>query len=134
MNRHLRHISDLAVIAEDTIGASSAKLAASIVLNNKIVSIGVNSYKTHPFQKKYGKNDMAICIHSEIAAIGKALKRISIDELRRATLYIARVKQIDQSSQWGLARPCKGCQRAIAAFDIKKVYYTTDEHRRYECL
>lgn len=137
-NRHFKHLRDLALVAEDTQGAARARLAASIVLNNRIISVGVNSYKSHPFQKKYGKNDEAIFIHSEIAAINRALKRIELDELANSTLYISRVKKKSKHSEhfdsWGLARPCSGCLRAIAAFNIKKVYYTTDDTNRYECL
>lgn len=137
-NRHEKHLDDLAIIAEDAQGAARAHLAASIVLNNKIISIGVNSYKSHPFQKRYGKNSEAIYIHSEISAINRALKRISVNDLANSTLYVARVKKKSKHSKhfdsWGLAKPCEGCMRAIAAFNIKKVYYTTDENTKYECL
>lgn len=137
-NRHDKHLRDLALIAEDTQGVARARLASSIVINNKTVSIGINSYKSHPFQKKYGKNSESIYIHSEISAINKALKRVPSLDLSNATLYIARVKKSSKYAKhfdsWGLAKPCEGCMRAIAAFNIKKVYYTTDENSRYECL
>lgn len=137
-NRHYKHLRDLTIVAEDGVGAARAHLAAAIVINNQIVSIGVNSYKTHPFQKRYGKNSESIHIHSEISAINKALKRIDISELKNATLYIARVKKTSKESKffdsWGLARPCEGCMKAIAAFNIRKVYYTTNETNIYECL
>jgi deoxycytidylate deaminase len=137
MSRHDRHIANLCIIAKDLSPVANASIAAAIVLNNRIVSYGNNSYKTHPFQKRYGKNGDAICLHSEIDAIFKSLKRISLKDLSMSTLYIARMKKDSAYSardSWGNAKPCIGCQRAIANFGIKKVYFTTDENGIFECL
>lgn len=128
-NRHMRHLSRLAKMAEDVSPVGAARLAAGIVLKNKEVSFGICSYKTDPFQSKYSTNEDCIHIHAEIAAIKNALRRISVEDLKRSTLYIARVKREkanDKNFIWGLARPCNGCQKAIAAFEIGKVVYTCD--------
>lgn len=137
MNRHQRYLSDLVTLATAIPRAGAASISAALVMNNKIVSYGFNSYKTHPFQKKFGKNKDAVCIHAEIDAIKNALKKVNVDDLKYATLYIARAKNKDQNSKkdhWGLSKPCEGCCRAISSFNIKKVYYTTNENNRFECL
>lgn len=138
MNRHEKHLRNLCLIAED-VPIVRAKFASSIVLNNKVVAIGINSLvKSHPLQKKYSKNIHAIYIHSEISAISNALKRIPSNDLRKSTLYVARVKSKSSASKhpdcWGLSKPCSGCVRAALAFGIKRVYYTTDQTGVFECL
>jgi deoxycytidylate deaminase len=110
------------------------RLAAAIVMRNKVISIGVNRMKSHPFQKKYGKNEDAIYWHAEIDAIKSALREISVDDLSKCDLYIARVKKPKPKSNdwiWGLSKPCEGCQRAILAFGLRRTIYTTDEHGKY---
>lgn len=128
-NRHLKHLRRLAKIAEDVSPVGSARLAASVVLKNTEVSYGVCLYKTDPFQAKYGSNKECIFIHAEIAAIKNALKRVSVEDLKKTTLYIARVKKPVANCEdfvWGYAKPCKGCSSAISAFGISKVVFTCD--------
>lgn len=134
MSRHTNYINDLFAIARDVTPVASARIAAFIVLNNSVISVGVNSVKTSPFQKRWGKNETAICIHAEISAIKNALKKIDTQSLKNTTMYIARAKKNGQKGKdvFGLAKPCLGCQRAIAAFGIKKVYHTTDVHGEYD--
>jgi len=84
--------------------------------------------KSHPFQKTYAKHKEAIYIHAEVDAIKNALnQRIDLDIISRSTLYICRQKIIDKKWTPGIARPCSGCQRCIAAFDIKEVIYSLDD-------
>jgi len=97
------------------------RMAAVLTKRRKVVSVGMNSRKTHPLQQKFGKNKDALCIHAEIAAIKNALKIITVDELAECTLYVARVLK---NNSVGLAKPCPGCASAIAEFNIKQVYWT----------
>lgn len=110
--------------------AGKAKISAAIVRRNEIISIANNSMKTHPFQKKFGKNKDSIHLHAEIYAILKALKKIEIEDLAKCDLYIARSKKNNEDSskgfEIGLAKPCAGCMRAISTFGIKNVYYTDE--------
>jgi tRNA(Arg) A34 adenosine deaminase TadA len=106
-----------------------ARVAAVIVYKNGFVSRGVNMNKTHPFQARFAKNEHAITMHAEIAAIHAALKVLSLKELRQATMYIARRKLEFKGSKVfvdALARPCDGCMRAIVEFGLKRVVYTGD--------
>lgn len=127
----------LGKIAEDSADPSlTARLAAAIVYKGDIISIGVNKMKSHPFQLKYAKMPKSIFLHAETDAIKNALKRVDQDILSRSTLYISRVKYYDstkQSVMYGLAKPCAGCQRAIATFNIKNVCYSLNEEG-YEFL
>ena len=109
---------------------NAEKFAAAIVFRNRIVSVGMNSMKSHPMAAKYGKNKHAIFLHAEIAAIKNALREVEVDHLTKCDLYIVRVKKEQPFTNkfvWGLAKPCPGCERAIAEFGLKRVIYTCDE-------
>lgn len=110
--------------------AQREKLAAAIVSRNKIISVGMNSMKSHPMAAKYGKNEHAIYLHAEVAAIKNALREVEVDDLSKCELYITRVKKekpFTNKFVWGLAKPCPGCERAIAEFGLKRVIYTCDD-------
>ncbi len=129
MNRHERRLNDLFNLARDHHPTDLASVVASIYISNRLVSYGFNSRKTHPLQYKYSKNSQAICIHAEIDAIRNALRIVPESVLSSATMYIARAKSPaprKPKSLMGLAKPCSGCARAIAAFGIRNVYYTED--------
>lgn len=109
---------------------TNAKLCAVITVKNKPVAIGFNSDKTHTFQARFAKNEDAIFRHAETDCILQALREISADDLRRATIYIGRVK--GNNNSWGLAKPCAGCMRAILHYEIKRVVYSLDETGEFE--
>ena len=52
------------------------KFAAAVVYRNRIISVGMNSMKSHPLAAKYRKNPHAIFLHAEVAAIKNALREI----------------------------------------------------------
>jgi len=121
-------------VAESIEPVSQARLAAAIFYKNDLVAIGTNKPKTHPFQKRWAKHEMAIYLHAEIDVIKNALRHISQEELAKSKLYVSRIRfdsnQKDLSREnlkTGLARPCSGCMRAIANFDIKHVCFSTDK-------
>ena len=128
--RDLRHIDLLLKSLEDRTNlAGYQKLAACLVIQNRIIAFGENKTKSHPFQKRFGMNDLAIYPHAEVDCINNALKRIDRSELGRATLYVARLKKSSPKGKYiqGLARPCSGCQEAIRKFQINRVVFTTDK-------
>jgi deoxycytidylate deaminase len=126
-SRDRRIIDNLFKLAQDVEGVSSARLACCIVIKNNIIAYGFNQKKSHPFQAQYGKNEDSIYLHAETDAIKNALRRVNQEDLTKATLYIVRAKY-DENGHWahGLSKPCSGCARAIAAFGIKNVVYTTE--------
>ena len=85
--------------------------------------------KSHPMAAKYGKNEHAIFLHAEVAAIKNALREIDVDDFSKCDIYITRVKKekpFTKKFVWGLAKPCPGCARAIAEFGFKRTIYTCD--------
>lgn len=130
----LSTLQTLRTIIDDLPGVNSVKMASAVVYKNKIVAIGYNQLKSHPFQAEYAKNEHAIFLHSETHAINNALKRLSRKELSRSTLIIARVKKNeDMQDVFGLARPCRGCQKCIERHDIRKIIYTTSSTPKKIC-
>ena len=123
----------LMLIAKDQPGAANQQLAAAVIYKNQIISIGFNSYKSHPFAAKFSKSPDAIYLHAETDAIYKATKRLSKEELKKSTIVIVRHKQkiTNHKKQYlsdiyGSAKPCIGCQKCINEYGFKKVIYTND--------
>jgi len=126
----------LSKIAETVEPFPRMRLAAALVYKNEIISIGTNKKKSHPFQKKFGTNEDAIFLHAETDSICNALRKYDTSILAKSRLYVCRVKWFDENKKrmiLGMAKPCPGCQRAIATFNIKHVCYTTNEET-YEYL
>ena len=116
--KHQKYIDFLAGVAVNQPAVGKSQMAAMLVqANNVPVAMGANQTKTHPLQAKFCKNEHAIFLHAEIAAIAKALKTIDTKQLSKCTLYVTRVLSDGKLS---LAKPCGGCSAAIKAFGIKK--------------
>jgi deoxycytidylate deaminase len=126
-----RVLNVLSNVAYDVERVANARLAACLLYKNEFVSIGTNKFKSHPFQAKYSKNKEAIYLHAETDAIKNALRVLNTDQLSKCTLFVCRVKQ---DGSFGLAKPCEGCTRAIATFNIRKAFYTTGERDIIRCL
>ena len=129
---------DMFNAAADTETVAHAKVVCYITEHNKghIISTGKNQKKTHPFQKRFSKNEDCIFLHAENDAIKNALKSLHTFTLEGHDLYVLRVKQAGRKGPTitGNCRPCPGCMRAIAAFDIHNVYYTEDHSSDFSCL
>lgn len=128
--KHDKYFDILRKVAETVEPVARQRLAACLVYKNQIVAMGINKKKTHPFQQQYSKNEDAIYLHAENDCIVNALRTLSSVDLKKCSLYIMRIKKRDEKAKKyisGLAKPCCGCQRAIAQFDIKNVYYSLDE-------
>jgi deoxycytidylate deaminase len=136
IDRDYRWMHKAALVAENTPPCSGAKLGSCLVIKNRLISTGRNSYRTHPLALKYGKNTKALCIHCELDAIMRATKKIEDIEFKAATLYVCRVKyKSDKETDnyvWGLALPCSGCAGAIVAYNVGRVVYSLDsDDKRY---
>lgn len=130
MIKHEKHFKLLEKIAMANEPVSRARLAAILVYRNEVLGVGYNKHKTHPFQKRFAKHELAISLHAEIDALINARKMYSDDIIAKSTMYVLRIKRPDEDSKdfiRGMAKPCKGCQRALTVFNIRKVYYTTEE-------
>jgi deoxycytidylate deaminase len=120
-------------LAVGSAGVSGTRMAACIVFKNKVAAFGVNKLKSHPFQLRFGKNCDSIYLHAEIDAIKNSLRFLEVDDLKKSALYICRIKKEKKKDCWGLSKPCLGCARAIATFNIRTVFYSTDS-QTYERL
>lgn len=131
-----KYFAYLYKIAENVEPVRRARLAACLVYKNEVISVGYNQKKSHPFQKQFSKNEDAIYLHAETSAIVNALKTHDLDTLRKSSMYILRLKRLGRSPTLieGLAKPCIGCQKALAQFDIRNVYYSTEVPNNYQCL
>lgn len=117
-------LETLFVVAQDVTKVRSARMAAAIYQRNKLISVGVNTHKTHPMAKRYQKHQKTNCLHAEVAAIKNALRHTK--KLAGMSLYVARAV-FDSGrthASWANAKPCIGCQQAIRAHQISRVYYT----------
>jgi len=81
-----------------------------------ILSIGVNSKKTHP---RLGSKPPYLTLHSEGAAIYDCLKK-RIDPFG----LVAFVCRVDQYGNPINSKPCKFCINHFKTFGIYKIYYT----------
>ena len=126
IDKHFKHLISVAESIEEPVRCF--RLAAGIIHKNMLVSTGINSYKTDPFQARFGSTVHAIHLHAEVSAIKSALRKLSVDDLQKATLVVVRVKKEDHNKIYKatMAKPCIGCRRCIAEFGIRSVYYTTD--------
>lgn len=89
--------------------------------------------KSHPFQKKYARNEDAIYFHAETSAIFNAHKKLKFDKFESSILYTYRskydsTKKIQLIS--GLSAPCDGCLKCIKDYGIKAVVYSLDHIER----
>lgn len=75
---------------------------------------GWNSYQTHPLMTTYGKNEFAIHLHAEVAAMIKA-------KWKAQALIVVRVMA---DGSLGLARPCDGCRRALV--NVPEIWFSTE--------
>lgn len=99
-------------------------LSAVLVLGGQIISVGYNKRSTNSFVEHYadklrGKRQYCLSTHAELDAICKARTKCDISGSK---IYVARVRKAD--GEVAMARPCPICETALAAYGIKRAYYT----------
>jgi deoxycytidylate deaminase len=97
-------------------GKSKFRLGAILVHKNNIISVGTNSYKTHPLMA--ARTEWPY-LHAEQHAIIRA----GVDNCEGLDLYIARVLK---NNKLALSKPCNVCSKLIRDVGIKNVYYSTN--------
>ncbi len=117
-NRINKLISQATELAK--INPAKFKLACiAINKRGKVLSIGLNSSQSHPYQAKLalrnGHKDQ-IGLHSEIAAIVKCRKPI----------YCLIIVRVLHNGELAMAKPCKICSAAIRLAEIKTIIYSTN--------
>ena len=135
MNRDMKNLTKLALLASDLEPVASAKIAACLVHRGEIISYGFNQNKSSTFQSKWSKNSESVFWHSETNAIHNALKRYDVEELQnmKTTLYVCRIKKLlvnpktkEFVNVWGASNPCVGCSKCITHHNINRVVFSLD--------
>jgi tRNA(Arg) A34 adenosine deaminase TadA len=129
-SKHDRIFDILEIEARDVMPVGRSRHASAIVYRNEILGIGINSKRSHPFQKRFCRHEDAIYLHSETDALQRVIRTHGIDILSKCAIYVCRMKYIDgQKDEMirGMSKPCKGCTRALSTFGISKVYFTCGE-------
>ena len=93
---------------------------AAIIKNNRIISIGVNKYKTHPKQINHHTGEFGVSIHAELDALLRAKGNVE-----GSTIYISRKSK--DGSITNLAKPCANCLKLLISFRIKYIVYSIHE-------
>lgn len=91
---------------------------AAIFQRNKILSIGQNSFKTHPIAKKYGHRNSIL--HAEVAAI----IRHGLEDCSGLNMAVLR---INRKNDLTISKPCPCCQSIITNVGFKKVFFTNQK-------
>ena len=104
------------------------KIGCVIVMKKHIISVGINSNKTHPIQKYYNQYRFDIkkypshhSLHAEIQALVSVPYGIDLND---AVLYTYREHA---NGDLAKSRPCPSCLQMIKDRNIKKIFYTTDD-------
>lgn len=133
-------------VAKDVAATSdfkNFKLGAVIVYKKHILSVGVNSYRTHPTQKRYNKKcrnftksekPIVDSLHAECDALTKVSYPIAQNiDWSKVKIYIYRICP-GKKYKKGLAKPCAACQQMLKDYGVRHIYYTTDDSYAYERL
>jgi deoxycytidylate deaminase len=98
-----------------------------ILDRNRIISIGLNSLKTHPLNLKYkyvNKNNQSISnivgTHSELSAVIK----LGEEDCSDFTLINTR---INRNNKLDFSAPCSGCCDMIKQLNFKYVFFSNSE-------
>jgi tRNA(Arg) A34 adenosine deaminase TadA len=101
------------------------RLVAGIWEKNKLISLGFNQLKTHPYQKQTQEkiNPTRQFLHAEIHALIQAF-RVPSWSPERSTMIVYR------ETRGGIpatSRPCEGCSEALRLAGVRRVLYMDDE-------
>jgi deoxycytidylate deaminase len=96
------------------------RVGAVLTKGNRVLATGYNQLRGH---RSLRSNHWDNALHAETHALLVALKRVSIEDIKGSTMFVARIKK-DGSS--GLALPCADCFELLQKFQIKRIVFTTN--------
>jgi len=108
------------------------KIGSILVYKNKIISVGWNMKKSHPYQKilnkyrSYDEERNKNYLHSEISCLLNA-KDLNIN-WNKVSIFIYRE---DKNGNLAICKPCSSCVKALNEKGIKKVFYTDKNGYNY---
>ena len=98
-------------------GRKAFRLGSVLVNKNSIVSVGNNSYKTHPLLKDRTEWPF---LHAEQHAI----IRRGLDNCEGLDLYVVRILK---NFNYAISYPCDVCKQLIKEVGIRNVYYIDEK-------
>jgi deoxycytidylate deaminase len=108
-------------LADDVFGSYAWKHISFACRRTTVHSVGFNKpFKSHPIAYQFGYKFNSI--HSELDCIIKLDVRPT--QLCQYTLVNIR---LDKQGRVRLSKPCKVCQRLLAAFRFKEVFYSDNQ-------
>jgi deoxycytidylate deaminase len=132
--RHDKILNTAFQIAKEIEKSSEQRMVAIVAYKSTIISVGMNSLKTHPMVAGAKCDDWCEHLHAETSAIINALRQTSSRKLAKCILYVCRAKIVNGVYEWGLSRPCINCQKFIKKYPIRDCYYATEVTGIYEHL
>jgi deoxycytidylate deaminase len=99
---------------------------AWIMRKDRVVSIGVNSYRTHPIAKRLKIKKLA---EGQCAELNACLKvglshRDGLPDFSRLDMLVVK---INKDGSFGNSLPCAGCRELIRQCGFRKVWYSSSE-------
>jgi hypothetical protein len=129
--KEYKAVEMLSLIARDVAPIKSSRIAAGLYIQGRLISIGVNQNKTSPFQKRWSRNDRCgALIHAEVDCLKNALKKVSVDDLKNATMVVTRMKYSSSERDkmvFGMVKPCSGCQAMLNCYSVARIIWTCDD-------
>lgn len=125
-----RVFAGLSTLCAEQPKTQGARVCAGLVYKRRVIAVGTNLDRSDPWQKRFGTTPMNIYLHAETMAIKRGLALVGEDVVMNSSLFVCRLRQVvnqktgNRVFEWGLSKPCLGCQRAIDTYRIKRVYYT----------
>ena len=98
-------------------GRKAFRLGSVLVNKNSIISVGNNSYKTHPLLKHRTEWPF---LHAEQHAI----IRRGLDNCEGLDLYVVRILK---NFNYAISYPCDVCKQLIKEVGIRNVYYIDEK-------
>ena len=96
---------------------NSFRLGAVIVEKNSILSVGNNSYKTHPLMSY--RTEWPFLQAEQLAIIRRGL-----DNCEGHDLYVVRILK---NLNYAISFPCKVCQQLISDVGIRNIFYINED-------
>lgn len=102
----------------------SNKHASFIVHKNRIISVGVNSNKSHPLARSKGYPLEGI--HAELSALIGASSNFNLAKCKLVNVRLSGISWRKNEPVLRMSKPCKYCHPWVTNI-FKEVYYTTDD-------
>lgn len=108
------------------------KIGSVLVYKNKVISVGWNMKKSHPYQKilnkygKYNQDKIHNYLHSEINCLLN-IKDLNVNWIK-VSIFIYRE---DKNGNLAMCKPCSSCIKALKEKGVKKIFYTDQNGYNY---